>query len=133
MLTHAYPPSTPHTAFGGDPARITIAGQSAGGTAVCVLLCSPRAAGLFQRAVVESGPCIGPWAPGNTTFAAEAAASVLAQAGVASFHDLQRVPAVDIFWPNAIANNLLFPGAFLDGNGGVMPEVQRHVVIRWMR
>ena len=92
---------------------------------MCVLLCSPRAAGLFQRAVVESGPCVGPWAPGNTTFAAEAAASVLAQAGVASFHDLQRVPAVDIFWPNAIANNLLFPGAFLDGKGGVMPEVQR--------
>jgi para-nitrobenzyl esterase len=41
--------------FGGDPGRVTIAGQSAGGMAVHVLTASPLARGLFQRAVVESG------------------------------------------------------------------------------
>jgi para-nitrobenzyl esterase len=42
-------------AFGGDPDRITIAGQGGGGQKVMWLLCSPLAKGLFQRAIVESG------------------------------------------------------------------------------
>ncbi len=44
-------------AFGGDPGNVTIFGESAGGVAVCALLASPLAAGLFQRAIVESGNC----------------------------------------------------------------------------
>ena len=44
--------------FGGDPARVTIAGQSAGGGAVMTLLTMPRAQGLFAAAVSISGvPC----------------------------------------------------------------------------
>jgi para-nitrobenzyl esterase len=42
-------------AFGGDPTRVTIAGQSAGGMAVHILIASPLARGLFHRAIVESG------------------------------------------------------------------------------
>jgi para-nitrobenzyl esterase len=43
-------------AFGGDPARVTIAGQSAGGAAVMTLLSMPRAQSLFSRAYAISAP-----------------------------------------------------------------------------
>lgn len=43
--------------FGGDSRKITIAGQSAGGSSVCDQLASPTAKGLFARAVVMSGSC----------------------------------------------------------------------------
>ena len=42
-------------AFGGDPQRVTIAGESAGGLAVLAHLVSPGSRGLFQRAVIQSG------------------------------------------------------------------------------
>lgn len=45
--------------FGGDPDRVTIAGQSAGAFAVNVLVASPRARGLFHRAIAESGGIFG--------------------------------------------------------------------------
>ena len=41
-------------AFGGDPDRVTIFGQSAGGGSVAALLAMPRAAGLFHRAIAQS-------------------------------------------------------------------------------
>jgi len=42
-------------AFGGDPDKVTIGGQSAGGMSVHSLIASPLATGLFHRAIVESG------------------------------------------------------------------------------
>jgi para-nitrobenzyl esterase len=42
-------------AFGGDPNNVTISGQSAGGMMVCMMLVSPLATGLFQRAFCISG------------------------------------------------------------------------------
>ena len=41
--------------FGGIPGCVTIAGQSSGSISVSVLMASPRAKGLFQRAIGESG------------------------------------------------------------------------------
>jgi para-nitrobenzyl esterase len=57
-------------AFGGDPDRVTLFGQSAGGGSVAALLAMPRAAGLFQRAIVQSMP--------GTFFRPELAADVMA-------------------------------------------------------
>ncbi|MBF4633489.1 carboxylesterase/lipase family protein [Agreia pratensis] len=42
-------------AFGGDPQCVTVFGESAGGAAVATLLGTPRAEGLFHRAIVQSG------------------------------------------------------------------------------
>ena len=72
-------------AFGGDPAAVTIAGQSAGAMAVHELIASPMARGLFHRAIAQSGlPPLRPL-PGlnhaereGLAFAAEKGASSLA-------------------------------------------------------
>lgn len=43
--------------FSGDPTRVTLFGESAGGISTCAHIVSPPSKGLFQRAIIESGPC----------------------------------------------------------------------------
>ncbi|MEV6578539.1 carboxylesterase family protein [Streptomyces sp. NPDC051582] len=63
--------------FGGDPQNVTLFGESAGALGICAHLTSPTAAGLFQRAVLQSGSCfmsfprgaLGPATPAYEPFA----------------------------------------------------------------
>ncbi|UQX11592.1 carboxylesterase/lipase family protein [Candidatus Mycobacterium methanotrophicum] len=43
--------------FGGDPRKVTVAGESAGGMSVCDHLVAPGSAGLFRAAIIQSAPC----------------------------------------------------------------------------
>lgn len=44
--------------LGGDPSRVTLFGQSAGGNSACLHVLSPGSAGLFKGAISQSGPCV---------------------------------------------------------------------------
>ena len=51
--------------FGGDPNKVTVAGESAGGMSVCDHLVAPGSEGLFRAAIIQSAPCRSPGRSGE--------------------------------------------------------------------
>ena len=77
--------------FGGDPQRVMVFGESGGGRKVGTLLAMPAAKGLFQRAVIQSGPTIRVVSREDASFAAQAVLDEL-QISKQDFRKLQQVP-----------------------------------------
>ena len=88
-------------AFGGDAGALTIFGESSGGVSTCVLNASPEAAGLFRRAIVQSGPCIVAgegWGPGSSAYGLELGANLTKRLGAPTLADLRRLPPQLLQW-----------------------------------
>jgi para-nitrobenzyl esterase len=105
-------------AFGGDPGRVTIAGQSSGAASVMDLVYSPLAAGLFHAAIADSAvlhpkdPAIATLAPSHRTLArAERDGSAYARERGATTPDELRALPADTLVAGSTANDPEIPGS----------------------
>ncbi|RYE30095.1 MAG: carboxylesterase family protein [Sphingobacteriaceae bacterium] len=80
-------------AFGGNPDKVTIAGESAGSMSVCAQMASPLSKGLFVGAIGESGSMLGNLSPVPLADAEQIGTQFASKTGAASLADLRKIPA----------------------------------------
>ena len=110
-------------AFGGDPQKVTIAGQSAGSMSVCALVASHLAKGLFSGAIAESGGILGGHMNSNLADAEKSGLSFMNKMKTSNIKELRHKSAEELiaaggnFGP--VSDGYVIPGdvfaAFKDG------------------